>query len=304
MTEPPKAEDPQKSRPRRLLDSLLPTPPQSSSTVPTLASQSTRTVDDIKSLSIMHNSELYPPAASTSSILTASSQPPKPPSGIQPSNYVSISLYGQSIKGTYVIDPSLHVPDETTGNTDNANRDNLLLSTDKKGLIDANVWVVGDNVKEEVGDNTWETGKTKLTKVVIKNRDGGIDLKLHADCATNPVSLKLTSSRDRGSRGYSVVVGIPRSFVGPFNISISGGSIVLSSALLRNVMIFSDSLDSSYRNSIRRRKGFIGAYTTSGYGSGEWLGSKLDIDCSNKHIKVFYVDELSGISSVFKQIRL
>ncbi|KAG8893444.1 hypothetical protein FRC01_013589, partial [Tulasnella sp. 417] len=90
--------------------------------------------------------------------------------------------------------------------------------------------------------------------------------------------------------GSAVRVYLPRDFIGPFTSSTESGGVDLSDAVKQNYTPFSEDRTAA--------KGFIGDWTSSGYGDviqagAEWTGDELIASSKWGRVKVYYTDELN-----------
>jgi len=116
----------------------------------------------------------------------------------------------------------------------------------------------------------------------VKSWNGTVVVKMNADCATQPFSLKASTHNGL------ITVALPRSFSGPLSSYTRNGWVSTSAALSANVTTFSDMQGT--------RKSFVGDYPSSGYGRGDWPGCELNVNCENGRVKLCYVDEMNESS--------
>ncbi|KAF7343858.1 hypothetical protein MSAN_01967100 [Mycena sanguinolenta] len=188
------------------------------------------------------------------------------PDSVKPINFLSLSRGNTSIKGKYVIDPRIKIPqcmlpplseDETE-----ATRKNVLLHT-SNGSIDADVFVIGDvDFKQKV-------------HMSVKTSNGAVVVRVHASAAPRPpMHIKARSSNG------SVTLHIPRSFRGPVTIRTSNGSVRFSDSISTHLTTFSEVK--------KTRRCFIGDYTDWTDQPEGWIGDELDLETSNGTVKLQY----------------
>ncbi|KAJ7770014.1 hypothetical protein B0H16DRAFT_1517057 [Mycena metata] len=260
-------------------------------------------VKDIQQLDIIVNRATVaddPPPAYTNDSTTdndAKSPPPPPPPGtaepspppspppqlasvtvppsVKPTNFLSLSRGNQPIKGTYVIDPRIKIPqfllpalaaDETE-----STRRNAFLHT-SNGSIDVSLFVVGD------GDYK------QKANILVKSSNGSVVAKLHTtDTATRP-PVKLCAKSSNGT----VTIHLPRTFCGPVTLRTNNGAVRFSDAVAAELTTFSEAQ--------RTRRCFVGDFSGSGW-TGEaagWRGDEVEVETSNGGIRLQYVDGAHG----------
>ncbi|KAJ7181975.1 hypothetical protein C8R46DRAFT_1186849 [Mycena filopes] len=203
--------------------------------------------------------------------LPPQAQPLTVPNTVKPTNFLSLSRGNQSIKGIYVIDPRIKIPQSLlpplAADETESTRRNVFLHT-SNGSIDVALFVVGD------GDH-----KQKVN-MLLKSSNGYIVAKLHtaASAARPPVKLRVQSSNG------SVTIHVPRSFRGPVTLRTSNGSTRLSDAVAAALTTFTEAKGT--------RRCFIGDFsdwTDMDAGSG-WAGDELEVEASNGAIRLLYED--------------
>ncbi|KAG8897449.1 hypothetical protein FRC01_011331 [Tulasnella sp. 417] len=204
--------------------------------------------------------------------------PSSPPLAAQPSarvNHLYIHKQNSAVKGYYTVDVDLAVPPQLLLNVvPGESTDNLKLSSNN-GAVAADVVLVGR------GD--------KRASLVAESRNGSITFKLleRRNCP-----FRLTAQSWNGR----VSVYLPRNFVGTLNSSADNGGLDLSEGIKRNFNTFSEDRKTT--------KGFIGDWSSSGYGDAvqsgaEWTGDELVVSSKNGRVKVSYVDEFIPASGGF-----
>jgi len=194
------------------------------------------------------------------------------PGSVKPTNFLSLSRGNGSIKGTYVIDSRIKIPqfllpplaaDETE-----ATRRNVYLHT-SNGSIDADFFVVGD------GDY-----KPKVN-ILVKSSNGSIVARLHAPAAPRPPIC----FRGLTSNG-TLTIHLPRSFRGPVIVRTRNGSVRFSDALSADLTTFNEV------NQTRRC--FVGDFSDWTDQPEGWIGDEIEVESSNGSIKMQYDAEPSG----------
>ncbi|KAJ6612552.1 hypothetical protein B0H10DRAFT_2052094 [Mycena sp. CBHHK59/15] len=195
-----------------------------------------------------------PPPAYFSPPVSEASTPAPPltaptaPDTIKPTNFLSLSRGNGSLKGTYVIDPRIKIPqpmlpplasDETE-----STRRNVFMHT-SNGSIDVDIFVVGD------GDF-----KRKVD-MLVKSSNGSITTRVHApDAARPPINLKVQDSNGRH------------------------GSVKFSAGLSTDLTTFSEA------NQTHRC--FVGDFSDWTDESDGWMGDEINVESSNGGVKLQY----------------
>ncbi|KAL5498116.1 hypothetical protein ACEPAH_2246 [Sanghuangporus vaninii] len=213
------------------------------------------------------------------------------PINIPISNFVKIERKTRSVKGIFVIDAGLRVPEgvlfgaaresESTegavhgvhaGRSDEV-RKNLYLES-ANGSATADVWLVDD--EESAGDRDPEM-VGKRAELELKSYNGSVNLRLETT-TTRPYALTATSYNG------SVSVAIPADFVGPVTLTAKNWSVSLSGAVQARSTTFSE--ENGTKNC------FIGDYKRAGYtGRQAWSGSTVDIRSHNGRVTLSYIGE-------------
>ncbi|KAL4068514.1 hypothetical protein V8B97DRAFT_835660 [Scleroderma yunnanense] len=212
----------------------------------------------------------------------------------KPTNFLYVDERDGAIKGTYVIDPKLHIPDAylpplNTGEK----RKNVYLHT-RDGSVDVDLWIVGRKDLETPHSEKAPHPMSR-TNMHVSSRDGSVAVKVNAIDNIHPFSL------EAASRDGRVTVLIPRSFHGPLVLKSKHGNCALSDGVLGN-SIQLGTVDYTKRFFV----GDLSAVTTSGSGSGsdsvlgtdfgstEWAGDELRAETRDGRVKVKYVDEVES----------
>jgi len=199
--------------------------------------------------------------------------PEEPLPDVQATNFLVISKKHDSVKGTFVIDPTMHVPDELRGEprlsaSSDGTKKNLVLES-VHGSINADVWIVS-------GASTGRV-RERPASMVASSTHGSLTMRLHADCSVQPFSLLAKTKHG------SVNVSIPPSFIGPVKLKTVHSSIILSSAAKSRLTIFSDV--SGVKTC------FVGDHVKAGYGNSIWDGPFVELDCVHGRMKLSFMDE-------------
>lgn len=194
----------------------------------------------------------------------------------KPTNFLYIAKDHGDINETYVIDPSLQIPDSYLLSRNSTNGDcvgerkNVYLHTDH-GNIDVNLWIVG---RKDL------PGPIMRTTMHVSSGYGSLAVKVNAIDNIHPFTLEVTSEEQ------PVTVFIPRSFHGTFTFSMNGG---MSSEVWKH---------GTHLSALNNRaRWFIGDFSVvsgSGFGSGlaEWAPDELRIETGYGYVTIKYVDEV------------
>ncbi|EJD04783.1 uncharacterized protein FOMMEDRAFT_139513 [Fomitiporia mediterranea MF3/22] len=213
---------------------------------------------------------------------------PVPPN-MTVTNFLRIKRKNQSIKGSYVIDPDLHVPEELLSASASADKDSS--SSDKEDIEDemhgprknleiecknssvtADVWLVGTETHDDV-DGT----ERKRAELDVKSKNGSVTLRLES-VTNHPFALHAHAKNGSAS------VAIPTNFIGPVTISAVGSWVSLSNAMKERLVTYSEA------NGIRIC--FIGDIRKAGYtGRETWTGSIVDVGSINSKVKLSFISE-------------
>jgi len=178
------------------------------------------------------------------------------PPHIKPSNYISLTRPFDNIKGTFVLDPNLRLPQPMLSN----DKVNLTLSA-LMGEVSAIVYVVGS--KSLPGDKT---------RMEVSSTMGSTRLEIHAAEQRAPISISITA------RLGEVKLLLPRSFRGPLRLSATLGQITLSPALRAGTVTTGDRM-------------FVGDWTEEELKQEAWVGDEASVDSALGSVSVAYNDE-------------
>ncbi|KAF8157115.1 hypothetical protein B0H34DRAFT_712210 [Crassisporium funariophilum] len=231
-----------------------------------------------------------PPSYTISPVVTPSTsspyfvqQQPLPSPPMKPANFVGFSRLNGSVKGSWLIDPSLLIPatflPPLAPSETEATRRNLFLQS-MNGSVDVDVYLATSN-----RSSIKQAGKYLL--IHTQSSNGSVRTRLHdTACAVGNARLpvRLSSFASNGS----IHVQLPRSFRGPIRIKTWNGSTHFSDVVQGDLTPFSE-ID-------RIQRSFLGHFNPSEWDVGaEWEGDELFIEARNGSVKVFYDDETDAI---------
>ncbi|KAF8799573.1 hypothetical protein BYT27DRAFT_6859314 [Phlegmacium glaucopus] len=241
-------------------------------------------VDSSKSLLLVSSNVQHDPPPSyhvtgTPTTISSESAPNNRGStfpNIKPSNFVSLSRMNGSIKGSWLIDPSLHIPSSflpPLPPTAGARR-NLFLES-KNGTIDADIFMASTSLSKE---NT-----TKYILIHTDSLNGSIKARLH-DTRSSNGEVRLPVRLSACCANGAILVHLPRSFRGPIRIKAMNGNTHFSAAVREHLTPFSE------MNHVQRS--FLGHFNPSQWDMGTpWEGDELSVEAKNGSVKIFFDDE-------------
>ncbi|KAJ6575989.1 hypothetical protein DFH09DRAFT_1150156 [Mycena vulgaris] len=201
----------------------------------------------------------------------------RPPAGVRPTNFLSLSRGNVAIRDSYAIDPRIKIPqlmlpplasDETE-----ATRWNVFLHT-TNGPIDVDLFVVGDSTAQKVD-------------TLIKSTNGTILAKLHAsDHARPSIHVKAQSSN------APITIYLPLSFRGPVTIRGRPSNLRVSERLAAGFTMLGASTMVGEAHATCR--GFIGDCPVGPNWLDEWAGDELAVESENGSVKLGYEEEPNG----------
>lgn len=122
----------------------------------------------------IHTQDTHPPASASASIPAAVGDP-LTKLNQKPTNFLYVDETHHSIKGTYVIDPSLHIPEAYLHPLNpEEERKNLYLHS-RDGSVDVDLWIVGrksDSYQEK------QRHDPRPTKIHVSSRSGTVSVKV------------------------------------------------------------------------------------------------------------------------------
>nr|GAT48624.1 predicted protein [Mycena chlorophos] len=133
---------------------------------------------------------------------------------IKPTNFVSISRRAGEIKETFVLDPTLQIP-QSIASPAPAGRPHFE-ATSIMGEVKTTIFVLG---------GTTQPDTIRKTRITTSSTMGETKLMLHAPSVRAPLDISVRTSMG------SAKVYLPRSFRGPLRISTTMGEVKLSKDL-------------------------------------------------------------------------
>ncbi|KAF8553221.1 hypothetical protein OG21DRAFT_1414726, partial [Imleria badia] len=195
-----------------------------------------------------------------------------PPFKTKPTNFLRLFNDCESIRGEFVIDPSMDIPPSMLpplgDNETEADRKNLCLKS-RDSSVRADVWLLGSSPSSDSAQ------KPLRTTLALNSEHGSIRSQVHTLDGAAPFSL--TSRTSHGS----VRLALPRSFQGLLSLSTRHGSITVSDAMLENATQLSQVGTT--------RRYFIGDFQVIGQDA--WEGDQVEIEAPHGSIRIKYVDE-------------
>lgn len=202
------------------------------------------------------------PSSSSMSSTSTHVQPRLPERPV--TNFTTIINDNNSIKESFVIDPTLPMPRELVADT----KKNLHVMS-KNGHVTADIWLV------KSGEERGSEPNHAVLDCQSKNGAVAVNLTSLTDC---------TYDLNVYSKNGHVTVAIPPDFVGPITIVAHNGSVKLSERVKERTTTFSDVN--------KKRTCFMGDFKALGYSvKKEWKGSSIEIGSNSGHIKLSFVDE-------------
>ncbi|KAG8216598.1 hypothetical protein J3R82DRAFT_6784 [Butyriboletus roseoflavus] len=192
----------------------------------------------------------------------------------KPTNFLSLFNEHDTIRGEFVIDPSIRIPSSMLpplgdGKTED-DRKHLSLRS-KFSSVHAEIWLLGSP-----RDSVIDTHKFRRTTIALTSNHGSIRAQVQTMDGAAPFSLTATATHG------SIRLALPRSFQGLLSLSTRHGSIAVSDLLVQNATQLSQVGTT--------RRYFIGDFQL--LGENEWQGDQAEIDAVHGYIRVKYIDEL------------
>jgi len=188
------------------------------------------------------------------------------PANTKPCNFVSFSQTNTSVKGTYVLDPSLELPTEwlppLPEDETEETRSNFLAKTEN-GSVVSDVYLL-------------EKPPLKGRKKVVMNassNNGSVATYIHREGSSPPFILNASSPYG------GVAVRIPRSFKGSITASTKHGHVSMSDAVSAQASLVSD------LQGVRRI--FVGDLSTRN----EETDDVMILESVNGSVKISFEDE-------------
>lgn len=211
---------------------------------------------------------------------SSSSTPLQPTFKSKPTNHLHLFNEYSSIKGEYVIDPGMNIPNSLLPplcpEESEANRKNLSLHS-KNGSVSAEIWLLGDR--------EFESKKpTKRTTLDIGSEHGSVTARVHTIHGVAPFLLTVSA------RNGTVNVTLPRSFNGLLLLTTRHGSVSLTDTLSENCTHLSQ-VDLT-------RRYFVGDFST--VDDSEWTGDEVRVDAEHGSIRIKYFEEHTSAGNTNK----
>jgi len=227
--------------------------------------------------SYLDNAETALATISSASTLSGSDRLSAIPN-IKPSNLVHLSRANESVKGSWLIDPSLSIPSTFLPPPPAEGvRSNIVLES-KNGAIDADIYLLSTSHSDK---NT-----SKFILIHTQSDNGSVKTRLHDTKSLNGqtrLAVRLSSCSSNGS----IHVQLPRSFRGPIRIRTINGTTRFSAAIQPHLTAFSE-VDHVQRS-------FLGHFNPSQWEIGTpWEGDELSIETKNGSVKIAFDDESQG----------
>ncbi|KAI9457928.1 hypothetical protein HD554DRAFT_1758305 [Boletus coccyginus] len=214
-----------------------------------------------------------PPSYSPQIESTASGSVPSetPTYKNKPTNFLALFNEDESIRGEFVIDPSIRIPSAVlpplAEDESEDDRKNLRLRS-KSSSVHADIWLLGPQA----------CLKHRRTTIALTSDHGSIHAVLHALDGAAPFAL--TGLAKHGT----IRLAIPRSFQGLLSLSTKHGSISINDTIVENATQLSQ------LGTVRRY--FVGDFSL--LGEGEWEGDRVELEAPHGSVRVRYVDEVEG----------
>lgn len=185
----------------------------------------------------------------------------------EPTNFLSVITRNGSIKGTYIIDPSLQMPisPNEEGKNEKREAENLHVHT-RDGSVDVDIWLVGSDEPAKID--------RKRTILHLGSNDGSITARVSPTGTIRPFFLDIITKDGK------VSVLLPRSFHGPLRLKTGDGRCILSDGLLEK----SATLGVSDKTSTF----FVGDLPST---FDAWEGHECKVETRDGKIMVRYIDE-------------
>ncbi|KAJ2912970.1 hypothetical protein MD484_g7433, partial [Candolleomyces efflorescens] len=217
----------------------------------------------------------YSPPEGSSSLLGPSDPLPKP------TNFVSLFKLNGSVKGKWVINPTIPLPAPFLQPVDPSQADHIrknLYLKSHNGAISADV-----NLVPTVSDEAPRTEQSQYVVLEAETFNGSATLKLHELNSAYPGKTRLPVQIRLSTFNGSVYVKIPRSFRGMIVSQSWCGSTKLSDQVRAQVAY--------ERDESRIKRLFIGELDEADFSESSWSGDDLNAETRNGSIYVRYEDE-------------
>ncbi|KAJ6574467.1 hypothetical protein B0H19DRAFT_986091 [Mycena capillaripes] len=189
---------------------------------------------------------------------------PSAPENVKPTNHLFVNRDAGNVRGTYVIDPRIKIPQPMLPPVASEELKNMTVRT-RHGNVDVEIFVVGD------GDHR---RKVEILLECIPT-GGYITAKLHASNDARPV-INLKAQTAHGG----ITVHVPRTFRGPVTVRTPHGQLHFAGELSAAVTTFNE-VDYTHRC-------FIGDFSDWADHPENWVGDELNIETSIGNVKLRY----------------
>ncbi|KAF7320864.1 F-box domain-containing protein [Mycena chlorophos] len=213
--------------------------------------------------------DVPPPAYDNPTPVQVVPQPDLP--NIKPTNFVSISRRAGEIKETFVLDPTLQLP-QSIASPAPAGRPHFE-ATSIMGEVKTTIFVLGGTVQPNI----------RKTRITTSSTMGETKLMLHAPSVRAPLDISVRTSMG------SAKVYLPRSFRGPLRISTTMGEVKLSKDLQDAGLKLGDG------------GWFIGQWSQGEAEAKTWPGDEATVQTTFGEVFVGYEDHLkSGLCGLLQ----
>jgi len=157
---------------------------------------------------------------------------------IKPSNFIYLSRANSSVKGTWVLNPSLSIPStfppSLVDGEKEETRKNLWLDS-KNGSINGDIYILPSS-----GDSLSVVKHRQRIFISATSRNGSVTTKLHDVQSQNQSERRLPLQISCSSVNGNVNIYLPRSFVGPLQVKTRNGSLRFSDPVKQLLTPFSE----------------------------------------------------------------
>jgi len=231
---------------------------------------SKQSLDSTEGLKV--NTDEPPPSYSPLDGQASGSSSPSVTFKTKPTNYLALSNDNDTIRGEFVIDPSISIPSSMLpplcDSKTEEDRENLSLKS-KNGSVHADIWLLGPS-----GDTKIDPRRTTIS---LLSSNGSISAEVRT--LNNAAPFSLTGRTSNGA----IRLALPRSFEGLITVSTRNGSIHTSDEIIQNATQLGQ-LDATQRF-------FVGDFQL--LGEEPWQGDQVEVEAPNGSIRVKYVDDLA-----------
>ncbi|RXW22747.1 hypothetical protein EST38_g3117 [Candolleomyces aberdarensis] len=196
-------------------------------------------------------------------------------------NFVSLFKLNGSVKGTWVINPTIPLPAPFLQPVDPSQTENVrknLYLKSHNGAVSADVSLV-----PTVSDEASRVEQSSFVVLEAETFNGSVTLKLHELTSAYPGKSRLPLRIKLNTYNGSVYVKIPRSFRGMILSQCWWGSTKLSAQVKAQVAY--------ERDEGRIKRMFIGELDETDFSESSWSGDELNAETRNGNVYVKYEDE-------------